>query len=136
MKKTLRDRRVLAGLLLLGVTGVLSRCSLHDSRMPPHVVLIIIDTLRADHLGCYGDKRRSSPELDDYASKGVRFAHVISQTSWTRPSVGSMLTSLYPRSLGIHHEAEGILNDRFVTLAEVLHQKVQSAFLCELRRAS
>lgn len=88
----------------------------------PHVVLMIIDTLRADRLSCYGYPLGTSPEIDRYASEGVRFANAISQTSWTRPSVGSMLTSLHPRSIGIYEEESEILNDRFTTLAEILQQ--------------
>ncbi len=88
----------------------------------PHVVLVIIDTLRADRLGCYDYPLATSPEIDRYAAEGVRFANVISQTSWTRPSVASMLTSLHPRSIGIYREEKEILNDRFVTLAEVFRQ--------------
>jgi phosphoglycerol transferase MdoB-like AlkP superfamily enzyme len=90
-----------------------------DSR--PHVVLIVIDTLRADRLGCYGYERDVSPELDALARDGVRFARTVAQCSWTRPSIGSMLTSLYPRSLGIHFEDRGDLPDPVATLAEILH---------------
>jgi arylsulfatase A-like enzyme len=87
---------------------------------PPHVVLLIIDTLRADMMGCYGADPSPSPELDELAQQGVRFERVVAQSSWTRPSIGSMLTSLYPRNLGIYKEQGHALNDRFTTLAEVL----------------
>ena len=65
------------------------------------VVLVLLDTLRADRLGSYGYQRRpTSPSLDALAARSVRFATVISQSSWTRPSIRSMLNGLYPRSRG------------------------------------
>ena len=89
---------------------------------PPNVVLIIIDALRADLLGCYGFPRKISPELDDIAEGGVLFETTISQCSWTRPSIASMLTSLYPRTLGMYKEQFDILADRFLTLSEILKE--------------
>ncbi len=86
----------------------------------PNVVLIIIDTLRADLLSCYGCPLDTSPEIDALAEEGVVFERVLSQCSWTRPSIGSMLTSLYPRSLGIYREKFDILADEYLTLAEIL----------------
>jgi arylsulfatase A-like enzyme len=88
----------------------------------PNVVIIIIDALRPDQLGAYGFDAPTSPELDTYARKGVRFARVIAQSTWTRPSIGSMLTSLHPRTLGIYKEKDEVLASRFVTLAEVLKE--------------
>ncbi len=86
----------------------------------PNIVMIIIDTLRADKLGTYGFPKGTSPEIDRLAKDGVVFKRVIAQSSWTRPSIGSMLTSLYPRTIGIYKEPFDILNDRFLTLAEIL----------------
>ncbi|MFW6051421.1 MAG: sulfatase [Myxococcota bacterium] len=86
----------------------------------PHVVLIVLDTLRADRLGCYGGPPGVSPELDRLAREGVRFDRAIAQSPWTRPSVGSFLTSQYPRTLGIHVEKWDPLGSRFPTLPEVL----------------
>jgi len=68
-----------------------------DSRpQQPNVVIILLDSLRADHLGCYGYWRPTSPNIDRLAAQGVRFTQAMSQTPWTPPSVGSLLTSLYP----------------------------------------
>jgi len=61
----------------------------------PNVVLVIVDTLRADHLPCYGYHRLTSPHLDQLASKGVLFENAIATSSWTLPSHASMLTGLY-----------------------------------------
>lgn len=86
----------------------------------PNVVLIIIDTLRADTVGSYGCKEDTTPALDRLAEQGVQFDRTIAQAPWTRPSVGSLLTSLYPRTLGLYREQNEILQDRFTTLAEIL----------------
>src|SRR5262245_12727804 len=60
----------------------------------PNIVLISIDTLRADHLGCYGYPRRTSPAIDGLASEGVLFADATSSTSWTLPAHATMFTGL------------------------------------------
>jgi len=85
-----------------------------------NLVLIILDTLRADVLGCYGSALETSREVDELARKGVVFERVIAQCSWTRPSIGSFLTSRYPRELGLYDEKDEILADSFETLAETL----------------
>jgi arylsulfatase A-like enzyme len=85
---------------------------------PRLVVLISIDTLRADALGCYGNRRISTPNLDALAKDGVRFAHAIAQDSWTIPSHASLLASLYPTVSGAKQETP--LPDGAVTLAEAL----------------
>lgn len=100
--------------LYLGITRFL------DLFRDPHVVLIVVDTLRADKLGAWGHPEPVSPELDDLAARGVRFERVVAQSSWTRPSIGSLVTSRYPRSLGIYQEQYDVLPDRAVTLAEIL----------------
>lgn len=66
----------------------------------PNVVWISLDTLRADHLGTYGYARPTSPHLDAFAARGLRFDWAISQAPWTRPSHRSMLTGVYPASRG------------------------------------
>ena len=67
----------------------------------PNVLLIVIDTLRADHLGVYGYTRPTSPRLDALAASGVRFANARSTSGWTAPSVASILTGFYPINHGI-----------------------------------
>jgi arylsulfatase A-like enzyme len=84
--------------------------------------LIIVDTLRADKLGCYGLPLDTSAEIDRIAAEGTRFERVISQTSWTRPSIGSLVTSHYPRTLGLYRGRKELLADRFDTVAELLKQ--------------
>ncbi len=65
------------------------------------VILIVIDTLRADRLSCYGYTENQTPHIDRAAEKGVRFTRAHTVASWTCPSMGAMLTSLYPGQLGM-----------------------------------
>ncbi|MEN8160764.1 MAG: sulfatase [Myxococcota bacterium] len=89
---------------------------------PPNLVLLVLDTLRADHVGAYGGALPPgvSPELDAFAAEGVRFARAIAPSSWTRPSMGSLFTSRHPRTLGLYVEDGDALRDEFTTLAEAL----------------
>jgi arylsulfatase A-like enzyme len=86
----------------------------------PNLVLIVVDTLRPDFTTPYGERSDPSPELAAWADRGVVFERVLSQSSWTKISMASLLTSLWPRSHGIRAGDDG-LADNAVTLAEVLH---------------
>ena len=74
----------------------------------PNIVLISIDTLRADHLGAYGAPDASTPRLDEVAREGVVFEQTITSSPWTLPAMASLFTGLYPR----HHGAGRITNRR------------------------
>ena len=83
--------------VLLLATSFFGGCS--QSRDLPNIILISIDTVRADRLGCYGyDEygKSTTPMMDQLAEKGVRFEHAYSTAPWTLPSHGSMMTGLYP----------------------------------------
>jgi arylsulfatase A-like enzyme len=86
-----------------------------------NVILISLDTLRADHLGCYGYPAPTSPNLDKLAADGVRFKHDASSSSWTLPSHMSLLTSRTPAHHGVLHENRGF-DPSIVTLADVLRE--------------
>ena len=66
-----------------------------------NVLFILVDTLRAERLGSYGYARETSPKLDQLAASGIRFARQLSQSSWTKCSMASMWTGLYPARSGI-----------------------------------
>ena len=68
-----------------------------------NIVLITIDTLRADHLSCYGYERTTSPNIDAIAEKGIVFSNTIAPSSWTAPSMVSLFTSVYPINHGVVH---------------------------------
>jgi arylsulfatase A-like enzyme len=86
----------------------------------PDIVLISIDSLRYDHLGSYGYPRPTSPAIDRIAAAGARFENAVSTTSWTLPAHAAMFTGLYDSTHGVFDNGHR-LSDRFVTLAEVLH---------------
>lgn len=70
----------------------------------PNIILLLIDNVRADHLGCYGYGRPTSPRIDDLSGEGVLFSHAYVAAPWTLPSVVSLLTSRYPTEHGtINH---------------------------------
>jgi len=83
----------------------------------PNIILITIDSLRYDHLGCYGYHRNTSPNMDALASRGVKFTQAISSGSHTNTSFPTIMTSALPPLQDA--EGRGILQ-RSVTLAEVL----------------
>lgn len=86
-----------------------------------NVILIGIDTLRADHLGSYGYSRDTSPNIDRFASESILFENAIAQAVWTTPSFMSIMTALYPsvHKLQKHPETPK-LDESVVTLAQVL----------------
>ncbi len=107
---------MLAALLLLGLAGCGADAAGADEG-PRNVILISIDTLRPDFLGCYGHERDTSPAIDRLASGGVRFTDVSSAAPWTLPSHATMFTGLYPSHHGVKSH-DNRLPDRVVTLAE------------------
>lgn len=83
---------------------------------PQNVLLVVIDTLRRDHLGCYGERRPLTPRLDAFAADALIFDHCMAASSWTEPSTASLLTGLYPTRHGCHEYAR--LPEELVLLAE------------------
>ena len=132
MKRVMKyPPRAARALLLAAVLGALaSGCGGEAARSPRGVVLICIDTLRADRLGCYGySERPTSPHLDALAEEATVFLDVTAPAGWTKPSVPSFLTGLYPLQHGVYEgSARGragtvsdVLPDDAVTLAERFH---------------
>jgi len=122
--ETLRpDRSPLAGATLLapvfGNPVVKSGASPPASR-PPNVILISLDTLRADHLGSYGYALETSPNLDAFAEGAILFEKAIAPSSWTTPSHASIFTGLHPGAHGAGLERVGNrMRPELTTLAEV-----------------
>lgn len=85
-----------------------------------NLLVILVDTLRASMLGCYGSPRGASPNLDRFARDCLVFEDVLAQSSWTLPSVASLLTGLRPPAHGVTDERHTFLGDAVDTLAERL----------------
>ncbi|HXM44788.1 MAG TPA: sulfatase-like hydrolase/transferase [Bryobacteraceae bacterium] len=97
---------------------------------PPSVILISIDTLRADHLSAYGYRRIRTPNIDSFAQRGTLLSNIESQVPLTLPSHTSLFTSTYPFENQIEENAERVPPGR-VTLASVLksHGYKTAAFI-------
>jgi len=126
---------ILIPVLLLSMAGLAGVGIQAESGVPapPHrevvsstdrdinILLIVADALRADHLGCYGYPRETSPAIDALAREGVLFLNCYVQASWTKPSIASLLTSLYP-SIHSATDTRHLLPESADTLAEQLQE--------------
>ncbi len=84
----------------------------------PNIILITLDTVRADHLSLYGYPRRTTPSIDGWARQGVVFENAIAPTSWTLPSHASMFTGLLPHQHGADKDQP--IDPSWWTISEVL----------------
>ena len=111
---------LLALMSALLVTGCQPRgCHLGQDKGVQRIVLISIDTLRADHLGTYGHERNTSPNLDALASNGTVFEDVSTTAPWTLPAHASMFTGLYPNQARVRTKRR-MLPENIPTLAGTL----------------
>jgi arylsulfatase A-like enzyme len=99
------------------VNETIKTSQLSDNSTAPNVIVIVVDTLRADHLSSYGYERDTSPFMDSLAAEGVRFENAISPSSWTQPSHASMLTGRYTYE---HHAETQPLDDTYPTIGEAM----------------
>jgi arylsulfatase A-like enzyme len=118
-----RRARILLLLVAACSAALFTACS--RSAKPPNLLILMVDTLRADHLGCYGYERNTSPELDRFAKRSVLFSAHHAQASRTGPSVASLFTSLHVRTHGVVNplnqwDGIGVLEEGHLTLAEAL----------------
>src|SRR3984893_6216514 len=90
------------------------------SNSAPNVVVVTIDTLRADHLGCYGYKQIRTPNIDALAAEGARFARAYTAVPVTLPAHTVIFTGTYPMRSGMHDFAANQLGPNQSTLASVL----------------
>jgi arylsulfatase len=116
----MRAKTVLA--LLLACVGWLSGC---QPKRDPNVLVLVIDALRPDHLGCYGYELPTSPAIDALARRGVLFADATSASSYTRAAVPSIFTSVHPGAHGVLNQGKEVevLSDEYRTLAETLKER-------------
>ncbi len=103
---------ILAGLAM-------AACGHHEN--PPNLLILTLDTTRADHLGCYGYENAHTPNLDAFAQdRAVRFDNAITSVALTLPSHATIMTGTYPVFHGIHDNNGFILDEEVTTLAEIL----------------
>ena len=92
-----------------------------DRDTKPNVILYVVDALRADHLGLYGYPKQTSPFLDELGKKGLVFEHGYAASTWTKPSVTTLVTSLYPQTHGVGQRSfTDVLPDSVDTLQDYL----------------
>lgn len=101
--------------------GLAAACGGAEEPPRPNLILVTIDTLRADHLGAWGHGNPTSPAIDRMAAEGVRFALANSQAPWTLPSMASVHTGLYPLQHGADADTRALPEDAW-TLAESLRR--------------
>jgi arylsulfatase A-like enzyme len=118
---------VLVPILALGVLAACSRDRAGaESEHPRNVVIVVVDALRADHLGCYGYDHDTTPEIDRIAERGIVFSNAYSNATFTFPSTASLFTATLPVVHRIthdpkHQELIRRLSDEYVLLTEVFH---------------
>jgi choline-sulfatase len=123
----MRLHKVILPLLLVTTLLVAFGCA---PDRPTNVILIVVDTLRADHLGFYGYDRPTSPELDEWASRGLVFEQALAPSPWTLPTFGSILTGLSPlqHGAGARYQSEkkwrrSPMSGEVATLPEILRRQ-------------
>lgn len=88
----------------------------------PNIVLIVLDTVRSDHLSCYGYEAAVTPVMDRIAAEGILFENCVSTSIWTLPSHASIFTGLYPRCHKVSFDNFHLAKE-FFTVAEILKSR-------------
>jgi arylsulfatase A-like enzyme/tetratricopeptide (TPR) repeat protein len=111
--------------------SVLRRAWARQGVTAPNVILISLDTTRADHLGAYGDSDARTPAIDALARQGVLFTQAATPAPLTLPAHSSIMTGLYPTYHGVRLNGNTALSEKHTTLAEVLsaHGYQTAAFI-------
>ncbi len=117
--------------LLIGAAAVSAAAMLHlageanAAALPerPSVVLVTIDTLRADRLGCYGYPSAETPTIDALALAGARFQHAYTPVPITLPAHASLFTGMFPMATGMHDFSGNKLSSSIPTLAKILRSQ-------------
>ena len=134
MKLKKRAKWILLSVIVIAVAAAGAFLLLPGKSAPkPNVVIVLIDTLRADHTGLYGYERNTTPNLNRIAKKGLKLENFFVNSPWTKPSVASFITGLYPtqhgsrvgqfENMGIYvlgTPKVEILNSKTKTMAEIM----------------
>src|SRR5262245_45161670 len=107
----------------MAVLASLAGCARPGAAPAPSVLLVTLDTTRADHIGCYGATEAETPNLDRLAAAGTRFDDARSQVPLTLPSHASILTGLLPPRHGVRGNGLFRLRSDVATLAENLRKR-------------
>ena len=111
----------LSVLFSLFILSILPASNLHgETAAHRNVIIISVDTLRADHLSCYGYERATSPQIDAFAAAGILFRNTMTQIPLTNPAFVAMMTSTYPHTTGTTRNGLPLKGEP-ATLAEILH---------------
>jgi arylsulfatase A-like enzyme len=123
---------LLAGFGRLELERAIERPYRRASAAEPNVVLIVMDTLRADHLSCYCEMRHATPAIDGLAARGLLYERAYATSSWTWPSTASILTGLPPAAHGVLDEKACYLDGELETIAEAFRgiDCATGAFVC------
>ncbi len=103
-----RTKLTLAAALALNLLQAAAFAAGDAAPARPNILMIVIDTLRADHVSAYGYKRPTTPNIDKLSRSGVLFRSACSQSNWTLLSFASFLTGKYPRALGMLGPGKGV----------------------------
>ena len=87
---------------------------LPDKQSEPNIMIIELDCLRADHVGCYGYSKNTTPNIDALAKDGLVFEKFFTTSTWTRPSVASLFCSQYPGQTGISGIRDSLPSDKIL----------------------
>ena len=117
--------RLVALILALGLVGgraaiLLAAPAAGPAPTRPNIVLITVDSLRWDRLGCYTGGRKSTPAIDSLAARGIRFTRAYAASPSTAASTATILTGLYPIRHGVRDDVSGRVRDEVPVLAELL----------------
>ncbi len=119
----MRTRRLHIQRPLLGSLICMIVCGCANTATPPDVILITIDTLRADRVGCYGYSEALTPTMDRLAAEGRRYAHCVSPVPITLPAHASLFTGQLPLRHGVRNNLTYRLPPEIPTLAEAMRTR-------------
>ena len=123
---------VCAFALIAAVAGTgIWLCQKHAPGEEPHtVIVVLVDTLRRDALGCYGNPEPVTPQMDAIAAEGVKFEHAVSTSGWTLPAVASLLTGTWPTLHGAMGKGVSLtpIRDEIPTAAELFRENAYRTF--------
>ncbi|MEW6381954.1 MAG: sulfatase-like hydrolase/transferase [bacterium] len=124
MKKSrMNMKKILLSLWLLVLFFPRLSLSAQGGKSPSNIVVITVDTLRADRLGCYGYRRIKTPQIDALAGEGVLFEQAFTPTPTTLPAHASIFTGTYPITHGLRSNGTFSLSESALTLAEILKKQ-------------